>query len=111
MATQLDYPALIKKILLEYAQYKPAYGDIETTVSFDDEHHNYALLQAGWDGDDYLHGAVVHIRLINEKIWIQYDGTENGIATELAEAGVPKQAIVLGFRHPSVRRFTEFAEA
>ena len=66
------------------------YGDIETTVSFDDEHANYALLQSGWDGDDYLHGAIVHIRLIDGKIWIQYDGTEEGVATELLEAGVPK---------------------
>lgn len=57
MVAQLDYPTLIKRILLEYTKYKPVYGDIETTVSFDDEHANYALLQSGWDGDDYLHGA------------------------------------------------------
>lgn len=111
MASQLEYVNLIKKILLDYAQYKPAYGDIETSVSFDDEHNNYALLQAGWDDDDYLHGAIVHIRLVNGKIWIHYDGTEKGIATELVEAGVPKQAIVLGFRHPKIRAFTEFATA
>jgi XisI protein. len=36
------------------------------------------------------HGAIVHIRLIDGKIWIQYDGTEEGVATELLEAGVPK---------------------
>jgi hypothetical protein len=111
MATGLDYAAIIKQILLNYAQYKPVYGDIETSVSFDDEHGNYALLQAGWDGDDYLHGAVAHIRLRDGKIWIHYDGTEAGIATELVEAGVPKKAIVLGFRHPKIRAFTEFAAA
>jgi len=111
MAARLDYTAIIKQILLDYAQYKPVYGDIETSVSFDDEHGNYALLQAGWDGDDYLHGAVVHIRLLSGKIWIHYDGTEAGIATELIQAGIPKHDIVLGFRHPKVRAFTEFAVA
>ncbi|QLQ31819.1 MAG: XisI protein [Candidatus Thiothrix singaporensis] len=111
MVTQLDYPALIKRILLEYTKYKPVYGDIETTVSFDDEHANYALLQAGWDGDDYLHGAIIHIRLIDGKIWIQYDGTEEGVATELLDAGVPKKHIVLGFRHPSERKYTGLAVA
>nr|CAA6810687.1 MAG: Unknown protein [uncultured Thiotrichaceae bacterium] len=111
MATQLDYVALIKRILLEYAQYKPAYGDIETSVSFDDEHANYALLQAGWNGDDYLHGAIVHVRIIDGKIWVQYDGTEEGIASELIEAGVPKSQIVLGFRHPSERAFIGLAVA
>ena len=34
--------------------------------------------------------AIVHIRLIDGKIWIQYDGTEEDIVTELLEAGVPK---------------------
>ncbi|OQX10133.1 MAG: XisI protein [Thiothrix lacustris] len=103
-----DYPALIKRILLEYTQYKPVYDDIETTVSFDDEHANYALLQSGWDGDDYLHGAIVHIRLTGGKIWIQYDGTEEGVATELLKAGVPKARIVLGFRYPS--QFKQLSE-
>jgi hypothetical protein len=38
MATQLDYPLIIKNIIQQYAKYKPAHGDIETTVSFDDKH-------------------------------------------------------------------------
>ncbi len=76
MATELNYPDIIKKILLAYARYDSADSEIETTVSFDDEHCNYALLQAGWRGDDYLHGAIIHIRLIDGKIWVQYDGTE-----------------------------------
>lgn len=109
MASQLNYSNLIKHILLQYTKFKPVYGDITTTVSFDDEHGNYTLLQAGWDGDDYLHGAIVHVQLINGKIWIQYDGTEEGIATELLEAGVPKEHIVLGFRHPSERQYTGLA--
>ena len=40
-------------------------------------------------GDDYVHGAIVHIDLIGDKVWIQYDGTE-GIAADLVEAGIPK---------------------
>ena len=100
MTTRLDYVSLIKQILLEHSRIKPAHGDIDMTVSFDDKHANYALLQSGWDGDN-LHGAVVHISIIEGKIWIQYDGTEEGVTTELIELGVAKSKIVLGFRHPS----------
>jgi hypothetical protein len=46
MATQLDYPLIIKNIIQQYAKYKPAHGDIETTVSFDDKHANYTMLQS-----------------------------------------------------------------
>ncbi len=42
------------------------------------------------------------------KIWIERDGTEIGVANELVEAGVPKQDIVLAFRAPYKRKFTEF---
>ncbi|GAK56474.1 FdxN element excision controlling factor protein like [Candidatus Vecturithrix granuli] len=40
---------------------------------------------------------------------VQYDGTEDGVAAELVAAGIPHNAIVLGFRPPEVRPFTGFA--
>ena len=104
MGTPLKYKALIKEILLAYAKFKPAYG-----VVFDDERDSYTLLEVGWHGKKYVHGSVIHVDLIDDKIWIQYDGTEDGIATELVELGVPKEDIVLGFRHPKLRQYTGFA--
>ena len=47
MDTRLTYQKRLKEILLEYAKYKPAYGEIDSRVSFDDEHGSYALLQVG----------------------------------------------------------------
>lgn len=47
--------------------------------------------------------------LKGDKIWIQRDGTEIGIANQLLDAGVAKQDIVLGFQAPYKRQFTEFA--
>ncbi|MBW4613697.1 MAG: XisI protein [Desmonostoc vinosum HA7617-LM4] len=34
---------------------------------------------------------------------------EEGVANDLVAAGIPKQQIVLGFRPPEQRKFTEFA--
>jgi hypothetical protein len=51
------------------------------------------------------------VDIINGKIWIQRDGTEYGVARELVDAGVPKSQIVLGFRPPEIRPYTEFAVA
>lgn len=109
MATNLDYKQLIKQLLLEYAKLKPAVGDIESKVIFDDLHGSYALMQVGWNGKKHVHGSVIHIDLIDSKIWIQYDGTESGIASELADAGIPKEHIVLGFRPEHIRHYTEYA--
>jgi len=63
----------------------------------------------GREGVKRVHGCLVHVDIIGGKIWIQRDGTEDGIAEELVRAGVPKEHIVLGFRSPQMRRFTEFA--
>jgi len=51
----------------------------------------------------------LHLDIMDNKIWIQQDGTEVGIANELVELGVPKQDIVLGFDPPILRKLSEFA--
>ncbi len=55
------------------------------------------------------YGCLLHLDIKDNKIWIQYDGTEDGIAYELLELGVPKDDIVLGFQPLKVRHYTEFA--
>ena len=54
---------------------------------------------------------MIHVDIVDGKIWIHRDGTEDGIAGELEEAGIPKSAIVLGFREPDVRPYTGYAVA
>ncbi|MBE9238153.1 XisI protein [Anabaena aphanizomenioides LEGE 00250] len=110
MDTKLSYQEIIKKILTESAEYRASIPDgYESQVLFDDERGRYLVLDIGWNNDKYLHTTPIHIDLIDSKIWIQYDDTEEGIANELMEAGVPKQDIVLGFRHPKIRPYTNFA--
>lgn len=56
-----------------------------------------------------VYGCLIHVDIQAGKIWIQYDGTETGIANELVETGVPKRDIVLAYQSPSMRKLTEFA--
>ena len=58
-----------------------------------------------------MHGCMVHVEIKNGKIWIQQDGSEEGIATELWAAGISKDQIVLGFKSPQSRVYTGFALA
>lgn len=54
IATKLNYPEIIKKILLEYLKYDSPDDVIKYSVGFDDEHGNYILLKTSWREDDYL---------------------------------------------------------
>ena len=109
MGEQNRLREFIKKILMEYAQYKPSYGDIEVQTIFDTESDHYQLVSVGWNGNRRIHGCVLHLDVKNGKIWIQHDGTEEGVANELVRLGVPKDQIVLAFHSPYKRQFTGFA--
>ena len=63
----------------------------------------------GRENKRYHHGCLIHVDIIDGKLWIQRDGTEIGVANEFVEAGVPKGKIVLGFKSPERRKDTEFA--
>lgn len=103
------YRELVEGILREYGSYKPSYGDVEVEVIIDPSIGHYQLMTVGWHGQHRVHGCIVHVDIKDGKIWIQHDGTEEGIANRLVAAGVPREDIVLAFHTPFMRRFTEFA--
>ena len=111
MATLEIYRNYIQQLLSERAQGSmKANPNVEAQTIFDVERDHYQLVYVGWKPNgirDY--GCLLHLDIKDGKIWIQYDGTEGGIANELVALGVPKNDIVLGFQPPSVRKFTEFA--
>ncbi len=109
METVETYRSLIQHILSEYAKIPYSQDGIQTLTVFDLQADHYLLLLIGREGAKRVHGCLVHLDIIQGKIWIQRDGTEEGIATALLDAGVPKDRIVLGFRSPAMRKHTEFA--
>lgn len=104
-----NYRQIIQDILREHASYKSINEDVEPQIVFDTERNHYQLIHVGWSNDKRVYGCVIHLDIKDGKIWIQHDGTEGGVASELVEQGVPKQDIVLGFHSAFKRQFTEFA--
>ncbi|MBW4510287.1 MAG: XisI protein [Scytonematopsis contorta HA4267-MV1] len=104
-----QYRQIIQQLILERAQRPFPIQEIEKQAIIDTERDHYLLLHTGWRENRRTHGCSLHIDIKDGKIWIQHDGTEVGIATQLVELGVPKDDIVLGFHSPYMRQFTEFA--
>lgn len=104
-----QYRQLFKAILTEYSSHKPAYGEVQGELIFDDERNRYQLVYAGWNKHRRIYASSIHIDLKDDKIWIQNDGTEDVIANILIERGVPHQDIVLAYQSPFMRKFTDFA--
>lgn len=104
------YRSYIKEVIKRNS-HPSAYGDVEIQNIFDTENDHYQLVHIGWNKKQRQYGCIVHVDIKDGKIWIQYDGTEVGIANELVNLGVPKEDIVLAY-HPTYKRpYTEFAVA
>lgn len=105
------YRQIIRDVLTPYTQIPYSYGDVQCKTVFDLESDSYLLVTMGWDRARRIHSCLVHIDIIDGKVWIQRDDTEDGVTNELVAAGIPKESIVLGFHPPDVRQYTGYAIA
>ncbi|MFM7599608.1 MAG: XisI protein [Pseudanabaena sp.] len=107
------YRGVIKKILTEYHSWasNSDIRDRESCLVFDEAHDQYFWFLMGWEGNRKYRNIQVHIRIKNQKIYIEDDWTEEGIANELLREDIPKSDIVLAFHDPETRKLTEFAVA
>lgn len=103
------YRQIIQDILISHSQIKPAYGEIEMELLFDQERDRYQVVRTGWLQNKRVYGALIHVEIKGEKIWIQYDGTEVGVANELTEKGISNTDIVLAYHPPLMRQYGDFA--
>ena len=79
---------------------------------FDETNDRYLVMTVGWETQvRRVHFCLVHVDILNEKIWIQRDGAEDGVGYAFESAGVPKSDIVPAFHPIDVRPHTGYAVA
>lgn len=106
------YRSLIKQALTERAvlmRSQPLPGE-EVLCLLDDATDNYLLVRVGWLQDKRLYSTTLHLRIINDKIHLEQDWTDDFLS-DLIASGVPRTDLVLAFTPPETRAMTEFAVA
>ena len=104
------YRAVIKDILSAHVDCRRPDAEVERFMIADEERDHYLLFSLGWSERRRVRNFNVYVRIRDGKFWIEHDLTEDGIATELLDAGVTKENIVLAFHAPELRPYTEFAD-
>lgn len=99
----------ILKVLQDYLEFLGSDPDSDTQLVIDEAHDHYLLIETGWHHERRIYGTLIHLDILNGKIWIQQDGTEEGIANELVNLGISPQQIVLGYKTLERRQITDFA--
>ena len=101
MDTQASYRDIVKAVLSKYAQLRPSHGSIRLDTVFDERQDHYALMQSGWDRGIRVRGNLIYVTLHDGKVYIEYDGIEQGIHEEFIRRGIPEKDIVLAFLSPT----------
>ena len=105
-----QYRQIIIEVLMRQVEVPTIGGDITIVPVFDREHDHYQLLDIGWDASGKrVFQPIVHVDLIDEKVWIQENMTDSDIAKVFVEEGIHPLTIVLGFYSRSQRQLGEYA--
>ena len=107
MDTRTADREVIEKALAEYAAIPYAHGEVVTQTVFDRTNDHYLLVIVGSENRRRVHGCLVHIDLIGDKVWIQTDGTEHGMAPALVRGGIPAERIILAFSSAGPYPYTD----
>ena len=104
------YRQIVRDVLLPLTNRRYSGLDAINEAVLDTENDHYLIVTVGWQPHvRRIYRPLVHLDIIDGKIWIQRDGTEEGIAYGLEAAGVPKSDIVLAFHPEDVRPHTGYA--
>jgi len=109
MDTVERYSQIVRNLITDYAGIPARNGEVEDKAFFDEANGRYLLMAVGWEGSERVHAVVFHIDIVGDKIWLQRNHTNRDIAQELVDAGIPRENIVIGYRHPELRTYSGYA--
>lgn len=107
------HEAAIINFLEEYAAaYQEDKEDpLRTEIVADNTNHHYQLIRVGWKNRKYFHYCLFHFDIIEGKVWIQANNTEEMVGDELIKRGIPREEIILGFQPEHARKHSSFGVA
>ncbi|MGG6269667.1 XisI protein [Leptolyngbya sp. AN03gr2] len=97
------YRNAILKVLSSHLQ--ALSPDLQMVPVFDLQHDRYQLLEVGWQNRKRIFLPILHLDLIEGKVWIQQNQTDIEIGDELVAEGVERANVVLGFIPKHLRHF------
>jgi hypothetical protein len=106
-----QYQQVIKGIMEEYVASMLTNLEAEIYLVEDPVSLNYLIYHNYWKDSSRSYGCILHVRIKNQKVYVEYDGTDEAFADVFHEAGIPKDDIVLAFHAPTKRPYTGFAVA
>lgn len=65
----------------------------------------------GWPDNKRIYFPIFHLRIHNDKVWVEHTSSDYDIVGIIEERGIPASDIVLAFHAPTMRKYTDYASA
>lgn len=88
----------IQKILSEFAdKWQHSANTLKVITLFDKEQDHYQVLQMGWEKGQFVFSCMIHIDIIDERIWIQRNTTDTELIPLFVAEGISPSCFAIGF--------------
>lgn len=95
MDQQISSAVILAQLMRDETQHQPL-GGPELVSVCDHQSGQFMLVAVGWQRERHMDHIIFHARLLNGFVVIETDNTEEGLKSELVEAGIPASQIVFG---------------
>ena len=95
-----NFQECLKKALQEYAESIPKNKGYTYQTIFDTEGQHYLILEIGWENGVRIHRVLLHFDIIDEKIWVQENRTEEEFEEYFEEFAIQEEDIFIGYLQP-----------
>ena len=98
MDQTVSYADILTQVMREEAKLQPSVQPrLKIVSSCDSETGHFLLIVIGWDNRKHrVHNILFHAQLVDGKVIIETDMTEEGLSLALQEAGIPEGDIISG---------------
>lgn len=98
MDQTVSYADVVTQVMREEAKLQPSVQPrLKVVSSCDSETGQFLLIVIGWDNRKHrVHNILFHAQLVDGKVIIETDMTEEGLMPALIEAGIPEGDIISG---------------
>ncbi|CCI04626.1 element excision factor XisI family protein [Microcystis aeruginosa] len=96
MDNTVNYADILTQVIRKESAMQPRLQNLKITPVCDPESGNFLIIMTGWEKEAWINTILFHARLFKNKIVIEDDNLEEGLTTNLIQAGIPPEDIITG---------------
>ena len=96
MDNTVNYADILTQVIRKESAMQPRLQTLTITPVCDPESGNFLIIMTGQEKEAWINTILFHARLLKNKIVIEDDNLEEGLTTNLIQAGNPPEDIITG---------------